>query len=865
MESIDHSPAVDSSTDTIRNNMLRFKAVLSRVKLDSIPTLASHIRQNGHISIPRANLGTMPVRSGFECAMVGDPLFGSYHVGLRLRFEDGMQWLLKAPRNGHGDCFNDLAARSLVPEALTMCMLKRETTIPIPTAYGFDASIDNVIGCPFILMEFLTGERLYTKWFDRSMSRTKLQQFRARALQTIASAMVQLKQYEFDQGGALLFKDTGDIAVVQGAKVYDGSAALEKFERACCDGTAIQDEDPFCEKGPFTDPENALCFMSSHRKSYQSDTIHDQGVRRSLCVFTEWSCSHMDTSERKFVLGHPNFNWQNLLVQPDGTLSGIIDWDRVAAIPHSVGCLRYPMFLTRDWELHYENPANLGDRSDDDDPENTPEELEAYRASYAQYVETALTNLTGDASASGEHAKTTRLSLLTTTMEAADSNPTWLLNYMYKIWNELEAIVEDVPDVDISEADSASSDEVFDSSLQDKETEPSETENDTQSEIIDNTAALEQCIANSPGSAQVPSLEQDEMSNEEPSTYSGSEDHPKHDVLIERQNQHFADPAVYVSGMQRLKRIATRWGHNISRAARKAKKADALQMQSPTSPDRGERQSGYHNGRLIGEDQDHRHHTTSRYRIEKEQRLSVGEWVKGTDGNGARETHEFTADILLPQSKIQWLRSIAKSCYGVFMKSKTKSTVDVAHLHPRKSASTTGKRSQPVVIQQKFGDDFDYPSTLVSRNEPCPCGSRRKFKTCCGEDDGELRTSQGNLEHGLFHAESVKDDSTQKFTEISSIGIKECLDQHMVLKDRENEPTTASSKDRPAVGEEAFLDSLEDNESDGEPDFSQIEDEGGFTICEICVALGNDTLDEERFDRLKKGFHLLIDRCLGNI
>lgn len=40
-------------------------------------------------------------------------------------------------------------------------------------------------------------------------------------------------------------------------------------------------------------------------------------------------------------------------------------------------------------------------------------------------------------------------------------------------------------------------------------------------------------------------------------------------------------------------------------------------------------------------------------------------------------------------------------------------------------------------------------------------------------------------------------------------------------------------------------------------------DHGGFTMQEICFALGNGTLDKKRYDRLHKCFNLLLDWTMG--
>jgi hypothetical protein len=64
-------------------------------------------------------------------------------------------------------------------------------------------------------------------------------------------------------------------------------------------------------------------------------------------MFLSWIPEPQDP---KFVLTHPDFDIQNVLVAEDGTLQGLIDWDGVAAVPRLVGNERYPSWLTRDWD-----------------------------------------------------------------------------------------------------------------------------------------------------------------------------------------------------------------------------------------------------------------------------------------------------------------------------------------------------------------------------------------------------------------------------------------------------------------------------------------------------------------------------------
>ncbi len=58
--------------------------------------------------------------------------------------------------------------------------------------------------------------------------------------------------------------------------------------------------------------------------------------------------------------------------------------------------------------------------------------------------------------------------------------------------------------------------------------------------------------------------------------------------------------------------------------------------------------------------------------------------------------------------------------------------------------ASVGSSGEEYSVDEEFGDEDDalYPETFVrpepkiGRNEPCPCGSGKKYKKCCGAADG---------------------------------------------------------------------------------------------------------------------------------
>lgn len=431
-------------------DMRRFAAVLAQLRHENIASLVSSIRQDNEIQASESS-SSPTLAPIIGCMVLPKPLYGSYHLAYRVLYEDGVEWILKIPANGHRACFDRLAVEALTSEALTMRMIKQTTTIPVPTVYHFEASAANEIGCPFIVMDFLKGKPVWQGWFDQEASRSTLEQFRARTLQTIAAAMVQLSKFTFDCGGSLRFDSDGQPVDVAGAKVPDFLAELDTMQ-----GLMTLGEDcPYCEKGPIADPASSFLHTLDRRGFREKDGPYDRGIQELLRLLTEWILENADDTAKngpQFVLAHPDFALQNFLVEDDGTLCGIIDWDGVAAVPLSVGCLKYPDWLMNDWHpwYHY-SPGNAGQQ------ENSTEELSAYRTMYAQFVEASSSVACGSSKAGRAKADITRMSLVAGSLSLAANDLKLTDDAVDIIFENLTAFAVDIDSNDVSDADSASS------------------------------------------------------------------------------------------------------------------------------------------------------------------------------------------------------------------------------------------------------------------------------------------------------------------------------------------------------------------------------------------------------------------------
>ena len=401
------------------------------MNVNGMQYVASTVRQAQDDRKIAAQTSTPPM--GFYapligCRISGQLLCGSYNVAARIQFDDGVKWLLKIPANGHHGAWNSFAADNLTSEALTIQLIKTRTSIPVPSVHSFEASENNPVGCPYILMDFMEGKPLHDLWFDGGVSAMKLEQIRTRALRTTATAMAELSQLRAPRNGALRFDQKGNPVDIGPVKRIEPPDDVN--------------DDGFRPKGPFTDPLKALLFTLDSVNPEAHCTTYGHGIYQLLRLAAGWALKGSDihnSAAQIFALAHPDFAVQNVLFRDDGTLSGIIDWDGVSAVPLCVSSLRYPLWLLRDWEpTSYNLNTDKDARKDSKRPvENHPEELSHYRNMYAEFMEMALTMFPSTSAISHQLAQLTRSSLVTGVIEMAANFPDLAPCVVEKILDEL--------------------------------------------------------------------------------------------------------------------------------------------------------------------------------------------------------------------------------------------------------------------------------------------------------------------------------------------------------------------------------------------------------------------------------------------
>jgi hypothetical protein len=239
--------------------------------------------------------------------------------------------------------FTPASSRLIRSEAMTMSFLRANTSIPIPKIHAFDETTGNELGVPYILMDFVEGFPVSEKWFDNT-GPTPLQERRLRILGNVAIAMSQLSRFQFDKIGSLQF-DSDSYSNIGQCNVVDEAISLE-IPLSASDPSLV-----FRKIGPFhTSREyfEALLSMQKLPQDRFSLGIHQLLKMMIQCIPPSITAN---TSESEtFVLAHPDFDSQKVLVSEDGTLTALTDWDNVHTVPRCIGYTRYPAWITRDWD-----------------------------------------------------------------------------------------------------------------------------------------------------------------------------------------------------------------------------------------------------------------------------------------------------------------------------------------------------------------------------------------------------------------------------------------------------------------------------------------------------------------------------------
>ncbi|KAL9132085.1 MAG: hypothetical protein Q9217_000121 [Psora testacea] len=345
-----------------------FIPILNAIRLEALVSAALDARSKSDNSqkIP-VSTGNLPKLS---CVVETPPLIGSFNLAYAILFLDGTKWIARIPGNGVTS-FGPLEARKMLSDIQTTSLIRSATSIPIPQVFAWNVDRDNPVGVPYHFESFVEGKPLSERWTDTSWT---TESKRVQTLRKLAQVMSQLHNFRFDKIGSLIFDADGKFSqigdlikvdrdvskMLDGEEVWGTTSTIGPFETTRSYLLDKLDDLEVPEAQAWTKAENALLRLAIDSTPQSLDR------------------------NGKFTLGHPDLNYQNIFVDDDGNIKGLIDWDGMHTLPRALGFARYPSWITRDWD-----PVKYGYGLPDSREEDSPEQLISYRREYA----TALANL----------------------------------------------------------------------------------------------------------------------------------------------------------------------------------------------------------------------------------------------------------------------------------------------------------------------------------------------------------------------------------------------------------------------------------------------------------------------------------------
>jgi aminoglycoside phosphotransferase (APT) family kinase protein len=293
------------------------------------------------------------------CEAIKPPSLGSYNVAYRLVFSDGVQWIMRLPYEDWSDQTREDMERNM--DGLRF--LSEKTTLPVPVIHDYSSSSNNSIGRPYSILSYLPGIQLSSVWKDKNWMTDEK---RLRIFRFLAAAMSQLRFFEFPKIGRFRYDSSSKEYSITSLPDISDPHRLEFTTHG--------------RHGPYETVQDY--FLRPISQWIQStDSLYHMSELALLRMFVTLVFDRAH-DRGPFLLHHPDFSYQNILVNDEGDVTGIIDWDGIATAPRELSFARYPSWITRDWDPHaYQYPTeNITLMHDSGDDESEGDDISHHTA-----------------------------------------------------------------------------------------------------------------------------------------------------------------------------------------------------------------------------------------------------------------------------------------------------------------------------------------------------------------------------------------------------------------------------------------------------------------------------------------------------
>lgn len=260
-------------------------------------------------------------------------------------------------------------------EASLLREINDRTNLPAPKMIAYCTTVNNPLGYPYIMTEKLPGEPSCMIWQEgqRDEPSEATEACRVNFLKSLASVMSELGKLGAYTGLGMPLHRRGrpvemrDSYVLRG--ITAGSGEPENYEVPLLirkPGSTLELFKFRDGRLPWSQPDGEEATEKKWR-----------GLERVMNMILS-SPTLAQSEETTFVIAHNNLDLQNILVDKDGNVTGVLDWDGCTTVPRCMGYASVPVFLQDDWSgnfsIHNKNTVMLW-------------KFEHYREIYAKEME----------------------------------------------------------------------------------------------------------------------------------------------------------------------------------------------------------------------------------------------------------------------------------------------------------------------------------------------------------------------------------------------------------------------------------------------------------------------------------------------
>lgn len=272
-----------------------------------------------------------------QCVVDPRPRTGSHNAIYAAEFsEKGTarknKWAILIPLRGR--CFNNVEKSWMESDIRAMEFIKERTDIPIPYIYGFDHGTQNKIGTPYVLMDFIEGDRVEDVWEDWNEEKRLI------CLLQCAESMRKLGRFGFNSIGVLGCDYRKGEYVVHGVPSDTKGKGKGKNKSVSVAG-------PFRSTKAYLDN-----IWHTKAMELESSVTPEAAKNKQFLVLLKLLVPALVDIERAtqhFFLSLPEFGGGNVLVDHGGNVTGFVGWDKVMILPKEIGYARYPEWIIKDW------------------------------------------------------------------------------------------------------------------------------------------------------------------------------------------------------------------------------------------------------------------------------------------------------------------------------------------------------------------------------------------------------------------------------------------------------------------------------------------------------------------------------------